>query len=124
MSQARAFTNVRTRIRNPKTGEEHLEHHPYNLRSRIQLLVELKNKKLHDEIEALQKRLQELEDDPIMQMVSAMAKQTQAKMRDRYIAAAKEKDPFLKAVKKPIVSDEELHIMESNTQAEKKEEPL
>ena len=29
-------------------------------------------------------------------------------MLDRYIAAAKEKDPFLKAVKKPIVSDEEL----------------
>ncbi len=22
-------TNIKTRIKNPKTGEEHLEHHPY-----------------------------------------------------------------------------------------------
>jgi hypothetical protein len=53
-----------------------------------------------------------LEDDPIMRMVDAIYEdrigKAKANMRDRYIAAAKETDPFLKAVKKPIVSDEEL----------------
>jgi hypothetical protein len=63
---------------------------------------------LDKELAKLEKRLQELEDDPVMRLVSAMAKQAKADMRNRYIAAAKEKDPFFKAVKKPIVSDEEL----------------
>jgi len=38
----------------------------------------------------------------------AMLEKAKADLRDRYIAVAKEKDPFWRAVKKPIVFPEEL----------------
>jgi len=40
--------------------------------------------------------------------ISDMARQAKDDLRDRYIAAAKEKDPFWRSVKKPIVSYEEM----------------
>jgi hypothetical protein len=42
-------------------------------------------------------------------------RKAKANMRDRYIAAAKEKDPFLRALKKPILSHNEyIYRDESN----------
>lgn len=81
-------------------------------KSPIQNQVELKSKKLHDEIAAIEKRLQELEDDPVMRIVHYNAITGDGLgafyMGCRYIAAAKEKDPFLRKVKKPFVSDDKL----------------
>jgi hypothetical protein len=70
-----------------------------------------KNKKLHDKLEALERRFKAIEEDPIIRMLTANSKAMVRKantMRDRYIAAAKEKDPFWRAAKKPIVFREEL----------------
>jgi glycine cleavage system protein P-like pyridoxal-binding family len=62
----------------------------------------------NEELKRFAKRLDALEKDPVMRMVSNMAKEAKADLRDRYIAAAKEKDPFWRAAKKPIVFPEEL----------------
>jgi hypothetical protein len=56
----------------------------------------------------LERRLDELDHDPVMCLVNEMARQAREDLRDRYIAAAKEKDPFWRAAKKPIVFPEEL----------------
>jgi hypothetical protein len=69
---------------------------------------------LNEELKRLTKRLDKLDHDPVVRMTTALYEdrirkaKAKANMSDRYIASAKEKDPFLKAVTKPIVSDEEL----------------
>jgi hypothetical protein len=44
----------------------------------------------------------------IHRMYIAMVRKAKAHMRDRAIAAAKEKDPFLRIAKRTFVTDEEL----------------
>jgi hypothetical protein len=60
---------------------------------------------LDDELKRLTKLLDRLEEDPIMRMVTALYKdrirKAKTNMRDRYIVAAKEKDPFQKRPVKP-----------------------
>jgi hypothetical protein len=65
---------------------------------------------LSEQIAALERRFKAIEDDPVMRLVSAMARKSKANLRDRYryIAAANEKDPFMRLVKKPFVFPEEL----------------
>jgi hypothetical protein len=65
---------------------------------------------LSKELEQLERRLEAIEADPVMRLVSAMARKSKANLRDRYryIAAANEKDPFMRLVKKPFVFPEEL----------------
>jgi hypothetical protein len=68
--------------------------------------------KLHDDIKTLERRLDELDNDPIMRMAAsnykAVIRKARAQTRARSIAAAKEKDPFWRPVKKPIVSNEDI----------------
>ena len=74
----------------------------------------MKNKtlKTREDLDALEKRLKELEDDPVMRIVKYNAATGDRAgafyMGCRYIAAKREKDEFNKTVRQPFVSDEEL----------------
>jgi hypothetical protein len=84
-------------------------------KSHTRHLVGLKKRSSSDidkELEKFERRLDELDNDPIMRIAAnnykAMLEKAKTNMGDRYIAAAKEKDPFWRAAKKPIVFPEEL----------------